>query len=45
MNPGMKGNTITPAESAKAFVEILDKVDIAKTGDGIYSVDGNVFPW
>jgi len=36
---------ITPAESAKGFVTVVQNIDISKTGDGIYSYDGSVIPW
>jgi hypothetical protein len=44
MNAGMK-DCISTAESAKGMIDVVDKVDIAKTRDGIHSYDGAVYPW
>ena len=38
-------DAISPAESAKGFVDVVDGIDISKTDQGIYSYDGSVIPW
>jgi len=44
MGEGLKG-AISPAESAKGYADIIEKLDISKTSDGIYSYDQSVYPW
>jgi len=44
MNPGLK-ESISVTDSAKGFVDVIEKLDIAKTSEGIHSYDGTVYPW
>lgn len=44
MNPGEEG-MISTEESAKGVLDQLEKLDIASTGKGILSYDGEVYAW
>lgn len=41
----MDANAITPEASALGYIDILDKIDIKKTSEGIFSYDGSVIAW
>lgn len=38
-------DAISPAESAKGFVSVVEGIDISKISEGIHSYDGSVIPW
>lgn len=46
MGKGVKKQfQISPEESAKGLVDVVEKVEVEKATEGMYSYDGTVAPW